>query len=75
MSIKKQCKLLGVPRSSFYHKAERKCDLSDELLMRAIDRIYMEEPTYGSRRMLDELRKLGYKLACLFISIDLSFRA
>lgn len=62
MSIKKQCKLLGVPRSSFYHKAERKCDLSDELLMQAIDRIYMEEPTYGSRRMLDELRKLGYKL-------------
>jgi len=47
MSIKKQCKLLGVPRSSFYHKAERKCDLSDELLMQAIDRIYMEEPTYG----------------------------
>jgi len=48
MSIKKQCKLLGVPRSSFYHKAERKCALSDELLMQAIDRIYMEEPTYGS---------------------------
>jgi putative transposase len=62
MSIKKQCKLLGVARSSFYHKAQRKCDLSDELLMQAIDRIYMEEPTYGSRRMLDELRKLGYKL-------------
>ena len=30
--------------------------------MQAIDRIYMEEPTCGSRRMLDELRLLGYKL-------------
>ncbi len=62
MSIQKQCKLLGVPRSSYYHKSERKWDLNDELLMQAIDRIYMEEPTYGSRRMLDELRLLGYKL-------------
>lgn len=62
MSIQKQCNLLGVPRSSYYHKSERKWDLNDELLMQAIDRIYMEEPTYGSRRMLDELRLLGYKL-------------
>lgn len=62
MSITKQCKLLSIPRSSYYHKAQRKWDLDDELLMQAIDRIYMEEPTYGSRRMLDELHKLGYKL-------------
>ena len=62
MSIQKQCKLLGVARSSYYHKSERKWDLNDELLMQAIDRIYMEEPTCGSRRMLDELRLPGYKL-------------
>ena len=30
--------------------------------MQVIDRIYMEEPTYGSRRMLDELHKLDYSL-------------
>jgi len=62
MSINKQCKLLGVPRSSYYHKPKRKISLEDELLMQVIDRIYMEEPTYGSRRMLDELKLLGYKL-------------
>ena len=62
MSINKQCKLLGVPRSSYYHKPKRKLSLEDELLMQAIDRIYLEEPTYGSRRMLDELQLLGYKL-------------
>ncbi|MBT64577.1 MAG: hypothetical protein CML13_15365 [Puniceicoccaceae bacterium] len=62
MSIKKQCKLLGVPRSSYYHKPKRKVSLEDELIMQAIDRIYLDEPTYGSRRMLDELKLLGYKL-------------
>jgi putative transposase len=61
MSINKQCKLLGVPRSSYYHKPKRKLSLEDELLMQAIDRIYLEEPTYGSRRMLDELQLLGYR--------------
>ena len=60
MSIKKQSKLLGVPRSSYYHKPKRKEGLQGELLMQAIDRIYMEEPTYGSRRIRDELQKLGY---------------
>ena len=62
MSINKQCKLLGVPRSSYYHKPTRKWNLEDELIMQAIDRIYLEEPTYGSRRMLDELQLLGYRL-------------
>ncbi len=60
MSITTQCLLLGVPRSSYYHKPSGKPRLGDELLMQAIDRIYMEEPTYGSRRMCDELEKLGY---------------
>lgn len=60
MSIKKQCELLAVPRSSYYHKPKRQVRLLDEMLMQAIDPIYMEEPTYGSRRMGEELRKLGY---------------
>jgi putative transposase len=32
------------------------------MLMQAIDRIYMEEPTYDSRRIRDEPDKLGYKV-------------
>lgn len=62
MSIHRQCDLLAVPRSSYYHKPKRKISLLDELLMQAIDRIYMAEPTYGSRRIRDELKKLGYKV-------------
>lgn len=30
--------------------------------MESIDRIYMEGPSYGSRRIGDELRKLGYRI-------------
>lgn len=60
VKIQRQCKLLGVPRSSYYHKPKRKVSLLDEMLMQAIDRIYVEEPTYGSRRIRDELNKLGY---------------
>jgi len=60
MSISKQCHLLGVPRSSYYQKPAGRPRLGDALLMQCIDRIYLEEPTYGSRRMCDELEKLGY---------------
>ena len=60
MSIVQKCGLLGVPRSSYYHRCERKAGGEDELLMQAIDRIYTDEPTYGSRRMVIELGKLGY---------------
>jgi putative transposase len=62
MSITQQCQLLGVPRSSYYHKPKRKVCLLDEMLMQAIDHIYMEEPTYGSRRIQNELHKLGHKV-------------
>jgi hypothetical protein len=33
MSITQQCQLLGVPRSSYYHKPTRKVCLLDEMLM------------------------------------------
>ena len=45
-----------------YYYTPMEPNLSDELLMQAIDRIYMEEPTYGSRRQVDELEKLGYEV-------------
>ena len=62
MSISKQLKLLSIPGSSYYHKSERSVRLQDELIMQAMDRIYMDEPTYGARRIRDELHKLGSKI-------------
>jgi hypothetical protein len=39
------------------------------MLMQAMDRIYIEEPTYGSRRIREELFKLGYKVG-LSVCVD-----
>lgn len=63
MSKKRQCELLDVPRSSLYH-SRRVPDkrAQDELLMREMDEIYLEEPTYGSRRLLDQLKLMGHKV-------------
>lgn len=63
MNISQQCQSLGVPRSSYYHKPKRSVSAKNELLMQLIDRIYMEEPTYGKRRVRDELEKLGYSVS------------
>jgi len=58
-SITKQCKLLGVNRSSYYYQPipESPYNL---LLMEEIDRQYMETPSYGSRSMTAYLKKKGH---------------
>jgi putative transposase len=59
LSISAQCRLLDVPRSSFYyHPAE--APAADERLMRFIDEQYLATPFYGSRRMTREARKKGF---------------
>jgi putative transposase len=61
MSVSRQCELLEVPRSSYYHRSEQPDKrVQDETLMQEIDRTFLEEPTFGNRRLLDELQKKGY---------------
>ena len=61
LSIKLQCELLGVNRSSFYYKPEE--ETSENLaVMRILDEHYMETPFYGNRRMLVVLLSLGYRI-------------
>ncbi len=62
MSLKEQCELVGVPRSSHYFRPESDPKAGDEMLMRAIDRVYMEEPTFGTRLMRDALCELGHQI-------------
>ena len=59
MSIKEQCELLDVPRSSFYRPPSDP-KRSDEVLMRTIDRIALEEPAFGVGRMVDAVEELGF---------------
>lgn len=58
-SIARQCRLLGLSRSGFYHrpKAAKTDDLS---VMRMLDEQYLRTPFYGSRRMVEHLWRLGH---------------
>ena len=49
ISVKRQCELLGLNRSSLYYKSSS--DISDLSLKNCIDEIYTESPFYGSRRI------------------------
>lgn len=54
LPITEQCKLLDLPRSSYYYVPE---PVSDEelALMKLIDQCYLELPFYGTRRVKDWL--------------------
>ena len=58
VSMRRQCEILGVNRSSLYYEpvGENEDDLS---LMRVIDEIYLEHPFLGSRRISQTLAQRG----------------
>ncbi len=61
LPLVRQCELLGVARSTFYHRprAEGAADLD---LMRQLDEIHLRLPFLGSRRMVDELDRGGLRV-------------
>ena len=59
--VYRQCKLLGLARSSLYYKPKETSE-SNLKLMRLIDEEYTRAPFYGSRRMTAWLRKKGYRV-------------
>lgn len=59
LSVKKQCKLLSLARSTAYHRPKPVSE-EDLQLMKEIDAIHMELPYYGSRRIAWVLRQKGY---------------
>lgn len=61
MSIKRQCELLEVCRSSFYYVPRQEGSDNQEL-MKLIDKQYMETPFYGVPRMTEHLRGLGHQV-------------
>ena len=50
MSVRRQCELLGLSRSTWYYEAAAETE-ANLCLMRLIDEQYLETPFYGSRRM------------------------
>jgi putative transposase len=58
LSIRRQCELLGLNRSSFYHEPATET-ISNLRLMRRIDEQYLKTPFFGSRRMAAWLAREG----------------
>jgi putative transposase len=61
LSIKRQCALLKVPRSTAYYKPAEVPE-GDLQLMRRIDELHLMRPFAGSRMMRDFLTREGYKI-------------
>ena len=59
MSIRQQCALLGLARSSYYYEPAAESE-ENLLLMRLLDEQYTRTPFYGSRKMTAWLHTQGY---------------
>ena len=59
MSIRRQCELLGVNRSSLYYVARGESEYN-RLLMNELDEQYTKTPFYGVIKMTEHLRNLGH---------------
>ena len=59
LSVKKQCELLTIPRSTYYYEPVKMSNLNLQI-MRKIDKQYLITPYYGYRRMTKHLHRLGY---------------
>jgi len=62
LSVRRQCELIGLPRSSYYRTPSGESEENVEL-MRLIDEEYMRHPFYGSRKMRNHLRALSYNVS------------
>ena len=59
ISVARQCQLLGLPRSTYYHRP-RPTPPDDLALMGKIDKVHTAHPYFGSRQMARFLRREGY---------------
>jgi putative transposase len=61
VSMRRQCELLGLARSSLYYLATE-VSAEERALMKRIDRLYTEHPFFGSRKILLGLREAGHDI-------------
>ena len=62
LSIRRQCEIISLNRSSLYYE---RIGLSkeDQSILEEMDKIYLDFPIYGSRRMSRELKRRGFKVS------------
>jgi putative transposase len=61
LSIVKQCELLEVSRSGFYYEPVNESE-ENLVILRTLDKQYMDTPFYGVEKLLVLLTALGYKI-------------
>ena len=61
ISLRRQCELIGLPRSSYYYAPAQESDFNLGL-MRLIDKQYLKTPFYGWPRMTQALQRQGYAI-------------
>jgi putative transposase len=61
LSLRRQCEVLSISRSSFYHEPKGESP-STLALMRRIDELFLKCPFYGSRQMVRQLRREGVRI-------------
>jgi len=59
ISLRRQCELLGLSRSSLYYRSQAE-EGYNEQLMRLMDEQYLQTPFYGVPRMTEWLRRQGH---------------
>ena len=59
ISVRKQCELIGLPRSGYYRKPKPE-SVENLELMKLIDEEYTRHPFLGSRKMRNYLKRQGY---------------
>jgi putative transposase len=61
LSVRQQCEILSLKRSSLYYE---RIGLSEEdrRILDEMDKIYLDFPIYGSRRMSRELKRRGFNV-------------
>jgi putative transposase len=59
LSVRRQCELLGLNRTTYYYQPAQETKLN-LTLMALIDKEYTDHPFYGRRQMTTYLRKQGY---------------
>jgi len=68
MSLNKQCRLLGINKSSLYYQPIKPFSKHTEIrLLDAINTIYSDFPSYGYRRITKQLQQDGYNVGKKFV--------
>ena len=62
ITIFKQCKILNLPRSSFYYEGKTGFNDTEKVAMLLIQNVYEEYPFYGGLRIHEELKNSGIKI-------------